>query len=180
MIKNINEIYHKFEETDGISTLVENNQIIKNNGDLTVENYVYPSKIIYDGSMYKIDWQKLENSNVYQLKDVVNFVRGVNFTSKQEEKNGEVKVIKINNIQSNQIQFDQLNSVSSSAVKLSSLLKKDDILISIRGSLGKVVLFDKKYDNYDYVVNGNMVAMRVKDANQILPKWILLFLRSAL
>lgn len=180
MIKNINEIYHKFEETDGISTLVENNQIIKNNGDLTVENYVYPSKIIYDGSMYKIDWQKLENSNVYQLKDVVNFVRGVNFTSKQEEKNGEVKVIKINNIQNNQIQFDQLNSVSSSAVKLSSLLKKDDILISIRGSLGKVVLFDKKYDNYDYVVNGNMVAMRVKDANQILPKWILLFLRSAL
>lgn len=177
IIEKICDIYQGFKKIDGISNILYNEQIIENKGNLTVENYVYPTEVLYDGSMYRLNWQRFKNSDVFQLRNVVDFVRGVNCTSSQEVENGNIKVIKINNIQDDQIQFSHLSSVSLN-VKNSYLLQKNDILISIRGSIGKLALFDKEFNNY--IVNGNMVAMRTKKSSQVSPKWIFLFLKSAL
>ena len=55
------------------------------------------------------------------------------------------------------------------------LLKKNDLLLSTRGTLGKVAMIDE--DNTNMVASANLVALRAK-SDKINMKWLMYYLSS--
>ena len=171
-ISEIAKIYTKKIEKDGISTIIKNDEY---KDTLSVKKYILPTEITIDDQKYHINKENLQRENKISLDQLVEIKRGFNVTQRNETAAGKYLAIKVVDINDKKINKDKLSHINIPTNPSRYLLKKNDLLLSTRGTLGKVAMIDE--DNTNMVASANLVALRAISDN-INMKWLMYYLSS--
>lgn len=171
-ISEIAKIYTKKIEKDGISTIINNDEY---KDTLSVKKYILPTEITIDDQKYHINKENLQKENKISLDQLVEIKRGFNVTQRNETAAGKYLAIKVVDINDKKINKDKLSHINIPTNPSRYLLKKNDLLLSTRGTLGKVAMIDE--DNTNMVASANLVALRAISDN-INMKWLMYYLSS--
>ena len=171
-IEEITKIYTEKIEKDGISTII-NNADYKDT--LSVKKYVLPVEVTIDNYKYHINRKNFQEENRVSLDKVVEIKRGFNVTQRNESVDGKYLAIKVVDINDKKINNSKLSRINIPTDPSRYLLRKNDLLLSTRGTLGKVAMIDE--DNTNMVASANLVALRAKSDN-INMKWLMYYLSS--
>jgi type I restriction enzyme M protein len=171
-IEEITKIYTEKIEKDGISTII-NNADYKDT--LSVKKYVLPVEVTIDNHKYHINRKNFQEENRVSLDKVVEIKRGFNVTQRNESVDGKYLAIKVVDINDKKINNSKLSRINIPTDPSRYLLRKNDLLLSTRGTLGKVAMIDE--DNTNMVASANLVALRAKSDN-INMKWLMYYLSS--
>lgn len=174
-ITAISKLYHDPHDCEGIAKVVPNDDY---QDTLDVDKYVLPTNVVINGQTYHLNLDKLKTIPTQPLGDLVTIIRGYNVTARHENSDSNVNVIKINNVHDGIIDHDltKANLVTNRGDYY--YLQDNDILLSVRGTIGKTALFKVTDTTMPTVVNSNMIALRVNNSHQLLSEWLLLFLQS--
>ncbi|APX71948.1 N-6 DNA methylase [Companilactobacillus allii] len=175
-IARITKYYQDKADIEGISKVVNNSQI--NKSELLVNKYVYSPYFNVDGQSIQFHHDKLEEMRTVPLNQIVEIGRGFNLTTKDENSDGKYKILKISDL-GESIDYDQLShfDLSNNVDIERYLIRKNDIVMSIRGNTQKMCLIEKCVSSV--AINSNLVFLRVK-AHHYDPKWLSLYLDSPL
>lgn len=171
-ISEIAKIYTEKIEKDGISTVISNDAY---KDTLSVKKYILPTEITIGDQKYHVNKESLQKENRTSLDQLVEIKRGFNVTQKNETAVGKYLAIKVVDINDKKINKDKLSHINIPTNPSRYLLKKNDLLLSTRGTLGKVTMIDE--DNTNMVATANLVALRAKSDN-INMKWLMYYLSS--
>ena len=171
-INEISKIYDEKTEADGISTVIANTDY---SGSLAVKKYVLPKSVTIDAQSYNVHKNQLWRQPSVPLAQLVEIKRGYNVTKKNEKANGRFLAIKVTDIDNSKINQDQLTHINISTDPSRYLLRKNDVLLSTRGTLGKVAYINK--DSTNMVASANLVVLRAK-SEKINMKWLMHYLLS--
>ena len=174
-ITAINKLYHNPHDCEGIAKVVMNDNY---HDTLDVDKYVLPTNAVIDGQTYHLNLDKLKTITTQPLGNLVTIIRGYNVTTNREHGDNNVNVIKINNVNNGVIDHDLTKATLVTNRGDYYYLQDNDILLSVRGTIGKTALFKANNATMPTVVNSNMIALRVNNAHQLLSEWLLLFLQS--
>lgn len=146
---------------------------------LMVSKYVIKDHIILNGQEYDINLDALNQRKTIPIKEIADIQRGYNLMSNKEDKNYDLKVLKISDFKdSGSINYAALTGIKDS--KNRSLheyrIHKNDIIFSVRGSLGKAVFIENE-PKIPTIISSNMVIIRPK-SEMIDFKWLYLYLNS--
>ena len=159
-----NSISLKIENLFNTFTLIEedlNNTLLKLKG----YKYLISKNILSE----KDDWKTLE---VDELFDLIDGDRGKNYPKKDDYLNeGYCLFLSTKNVRKNNFKFDENNFISKekSHELRRGLLQRDDIVMTTRGTLGNIALYDSSipYDNIR--INSSMIILRNKKESISLP-----------
>lgn len=171
-ISEIANIYTEKIEKDGISTIISNDDY---KDTLSVKKYILPTEITIDDQKYHINKENLQKENRVSLDQLVEIKRGFSVTQRNETATGKYLAIKVIDINDGKINKNKLSHINIPTNPSRYLLKKNDLLLSTRGTLGKVAMIDE--DNTNMVASANLVALRAK-SNDINMKWLMYYLSS--
>lgn len=171
-VEEIAKIYNDKVEKDGISTIISNADY---KDTLSVKKYILPTEITIDNHKYHINKENLKKNNSLSLEQLVEIKRGFNVTQKNESATGKYLAIKVVDINDKKINKAKLSRINIPTDPTRYLLKKNDLLLSTRGTLGKVAMIEE--DNTNMVASANLVALRAKSDN-INMKWLMYYLSS--
>ena len=171
-VEEIAKIYNDKVEKDGISTIISNADY---KDTLSVKKYILPTEITIDNHKYHINKENLKKNNSLSLEQLVEIKRGFNVTQKNESANGKYLAIKVVDINDKKINKAKLSRINIPTDPTRYLLKKNDLLLSTRGTLGKVAMIEE--DNTNMVASANLVALRAK-SDKINMKWLMYYLSS--
>ncbi|CDI58519.1 N-6 DNA methylase [Lactobacillus helveticus] len=171
-INEITKIYNEKIEKDGISTIINNDDY---KDTLNVKKYILPTEITIDDQQYHINKENLQKGNRVSLDQLVEIKRGFNVTQRNETAAGKYLAIKVVDINDKKINRDKLSHINIPTNPSRYLLKKNDLLLSTRGTLGKVAMINE--DNTNMVASANLVALRAISDN-INMKWLMYYLSS--
>lgn len=171
-IEEITKIYTEKIEKDGISTIINNDDY---KDTLSVKKYILPTEFTIDDQKYHINKENLQKENRVSLDQLVEIKRGFNVTKRNETAVGKYLAIKVVDINDKKINKDKLSHINIPTNPSRYLLKKNDLLLSTRGTLGKVAMINE--DNTNMVASANLVALRAKSDN-INMKWLMYYLSS--
>lgn len=171
-VEEIAKIYNDKVEKDGISTIISNADY---KDTLSVKKYILPTEITIDNHKYHINKENLKKNNSLSLEQLVEIKRGFNVTQKNESATGKYLAIKVVDINDKKINKAKLSRINIPTDPTRYLLKKNDLLLSTRGTLGKVAMIEE--DNTNMVASSNLVALRAKSDN-INMKWLMYYLAS--
>lgn len=171
-ISEIAKIYTKKIEKDGISTIINNDEY---KDTLSVKKYILPTEITIDDQKYHINKENLQKENRISLDQLVEIKRGFNVTQRNETVVGKYLAIKVVDINDKKINKNKLAHINIPTNPSRYLLKKNDLLLSTRGTLGKVAMIGE--DNTNMVASANLVALRAK-SDKINMKWLMYYLSS--
>ena len=171
-VEEIAKIYNDKVEKDGISTIISDADY---KDTLSVKKYILPTEITIDNHKYHINKENLKKNNSLSLEQLVEIKRGFNVTQKNELATGKYLAIKVVDINDKKINKAKLSRINIPTDPTRYLLKKNDLLLSTRGTLGKVAMIEE--DNTNIVASANLVALRAKSDN-INMKWLMYYLAS--
>lgn len=171
-VEEIAKIYNDKVEKDGISTIISNADY---KDTLSVKKYILPTEITIDNHKYHINKENLKKNNSLSLEQLVEIKRGFNVTQKNESATGKYLAIKVVDINDKKINKAKLSRINIPTDPTRYLLKKNDLLLSTRGTLGKVAMIEE--DNTNMVASANLVALRAK-SDKINMKWLMYYLSS--
>ena len=171
-VEEIAKIYNDKVEKDGISTIISDADY---KDTLSVKKYILPTEITIDNHKYHINKENLKKNNSLSLEQLVEIKRGFNVTQKNESATGKYLAIKVVDINDKKINKAKLSRINIPTDPTRYLLKKNDLLLSTRGTLGKVAMIEE--DNTNIVASANLVALRAKSDN-INMKWLMYYLAS--
>lgn len=171
-VEEIAKIYNDKVEKDGISTIISNADY---KDTLSVKKYILPTEITIDNHKYHINKENLKKNNSLSLEQLVEIKRGFNVTQKNESATGKYLAIKVVDINDKKINKAKLSRINIPTDPTRYLLKKNDLLLSTRGTLGKVAMIEE--DNTNMVASANLVALRAISDN-INMKWLMYYLSS--
>lgn len=172
-INKIFDIYNNKIEEEGISKVITNSEY---QGSLSVKKYVLPSSVEIAGTSYHVNRNNLDSQETIKLGDLVEITRGYNVSRKNEDTNGEFLSIKVTDISDNhKIAVDNLTKINIPTKPDRYLVMNNDVLLSTRGTLGKVAYVDNASSNM--AANANMVILRAT-TDKINMKWLMLYLAS--
>ncbi|WP_026887572.1 N-6 DNA methylase [Clostridium beijerinckii] len=167
-INKIINVYHNFSEIDEYSKIVDISMIEKHNFELDSSLYINNSL------------DHLKDAKMKFLSEVADVKRGLQLSkndinSSNYSENNSYCYIKISDINNDTIEFNEenekVNNLSDSKIQ-SYELKPNDILISARGTLIKLAIYDE--DMPPSVFSGNILLIRVKhDYNPYFLKFYL-------
>ena len=146
---------------------------------LMVNKYVTKDHIKIDGQVYDLNLDALNQRETVPIKEKVNIQRGYNMMRNKEDPNSDLKVLKISDFTEDEsINYAALTGVKDSGNKALDeyRIHKNDIIFSVRGSLGKVVFIENE-PTIPTIISSNVVIIRAKDKT-IEPKWLYLYLNS--
>ena len=135
-----------FEELDKLVLKEEFDET----GDWNIEN------LISEKSQAMI---KYEHSSVRKkaIKDVANVLKGKTITRKDID--GNIKVINIANINEGEIDYSNLDSIEDDEIKNARYILEDrDILISARGTIIKIAIYNKQ--SFSCIASSNINVIR--------------------
>lgn len=170
LIKALND-----KENTPFSTIVEINEIIENDFNLSVKRYVLDEKTIEIEKFYK------NYNNTVNLSEIANIQRCQSL--KKQERNGilfhEISPSNINSkgvIEKDSI-FKEI-SIAESALENAQkqLIETNDILFTIKGSMGKCALVTEEFKRY--IGNQSFVIIRLNPRAPISAICLFTFLRS--
>jgi type I restriction enzyme M protein len=171
-IEEITKIYTEKIKKDGISTIINNDDY---KDTLSVKKYILPTDITIDDQKYHINKEGLQKKNRVSLDQLVEIKRGFSVTQRNETATGKYLAIKVIDINDGKINKNKLSHINIPTNPSRYSLKKSDLLLSTRGTLGKVAMIDE--DNTNMVASANLVALRAK-SDDINMKWLMYYLLS--
>lgn len=175
-IAKITGWYHDKKDVDGISKIVSTDHI--QDTQLQVKRYVYSKLYRVNGHDVQFHSDQLKNMEKVPLSDIVDISRGFNLTAKDETTDGMYQIIKISDIK-DKINYHELSyfNLTGNADISRYLVKKNDIVMAIRGNINKIKWIDEAV--YNVAINSNLVRLRLKD-KKYDPLWLRLYLNSPL
>lgn len=175
-INRITKWYHDKKDIEGISKIVSNDHI--KNAKLLVGRYVHSTLYKVDGNDVQFHSDNLKKMKQVPLKDVVEITRGFNLTGREESTDGMYQIVKISDIKP-KIDYNSLTYFNlSGKVDINRyLIRRNDIIMAIRGNINKLKLIDEAV--YNVAINSNLVRLRLK-SNKYDPMWLRLYLGSPL
>ncbi|OYS41531.1 type I restriction-modification system subunit M/S [Lactobacillus taiwanensis] len=146
---------------------------------LMVNKYVIKDHIMLNGQEYNVNLDVLNKRKTIPIKEIADIQRGYNMMSNKEDKNCDLKVLKISDFEEDgSINYAALTGVKDS--RNGSLyeyrIHKNDIIFSVRGSLGKAVFIENE-PKVPTIISSNLVIIRPK-SEMIDFKWLYLYLNS--
>lgn len=168
--------------------------LIKNRGDMSgiskvmanqevEDTQILPSKYVFDtqvkledyGSV-EINLEAFEQLDTVQLSDIAGVYRGYNALPKDQSDDGNYAIIKIADIEDDEINYDHLTKYQlGGRVKVDQYqLKKGDVVLSVRGHLLKVAVFESDRD--DVLLSQNFAGIRLN--KQYDPYFVKLYIES--
>ena len=158
-IDTILEIYRNKSVVEGISTIVDINDI--DSGNISPTRYVVKTE--FNSSDYgrvKINLEKLNAAK--KLGDIGHFYRGINVTSKNvQDPNGNYKIINMADIKDGELDIDTLPtySIENNARVEAYKVEAGDIIISNKGATKVCIIPEHEGD---VLISQNFVGIRVK------------------
>ena len=146
---------------------------------LMVNKYVIKNHVSLNGEEYDLNLTALAQRKTIPIKKIVNIQRGFNMMRNKEDKDSQLKVVKISDFtEDGKINYAALTGVKNSRTKgLNEYqIHENDIIFSVRGSLGKAFFIETEPEN-PTIISSNMVIIRPKNRD-IEPKWLYLYLNS--
>ncbi|MBO9131244.1 type I restriction-modification system subunit M/S [Bacillus sp. 165] len=174
-IELINDIISMGKEIEEISRFVSNDEI--NSAQLTPNNYIYKTETqVSEFGTIAIDMDALSNIQTKPLSELVDFYRGYNASTKDENENGDYSVVKISDIQDGLVNLESVTrySITNKAKVDNNLIQQGDVLLSIRGVNRKAALFTSERD--DVLSSQNFAGIRCGEL--LDPKFLLLYFES--
>lgn len=173
LLSNIEDIlnaYKSHQETD-FSALVSVEDIKANNMSLTPGRYVMTQE---DRKLAK----KLAGLDMINLVDVVEFIRPQMVKSEQEGQYfKEIVLSNLNEIGQVKGEFKRVLVKQNQERVLKQVLKEGDVLLSCRGTVGRVGLIDSIEDN-NLIASQMFTVIRVKPDASITPEFVYQYLVS--
>lgn len=117
-------------------------------------------------------WEKLTLDNFFKIEDGD---RGKNYPSQNEIVNEGILFLNTSNFKKNELKFEKTNFITQDKFdKLTKgKLKRKDLIITLRGSIGNVVIFDNpKYETG--FINAQMAILRPKTSNVLFSHRLLI------
>ena len=175
-IAKITGWYHDKKDVAGISKIVSTDHI--QDTQLQVKRYVYSKLYRVNGHDVQFHSDQLKKMDKVPLSDIVDISRGFNLTAKDETTDGMYQIIKISDIQ-DKINYHELSyfNMNTNADINRYLIRKNDIIMAIRGNVSKIKWVDEAV--YNVAINSNLVRLRLKD-KKYDPLWLRLYLNSPL
>jgi type I restriction enzyme M protein len=174
-LKKVISVYHAKEEQDNFSTIAGTKEIAKNDADFLVSKYVVSKTYEIDGVKVDVDFDQLNDQNTIPLSEVASISRGFNVTANFESKKGEYQVIKISDITDEGIKYQHLTRVVAEGARVDNyVVKKGDLLLSVRGAVNKIGYVDHEVKKV--LFNANLVRIRANKT--YLPKWLEIYFAS--
>lgn len=136
-------------------------------GDWNIENLI---------SEKSQDMIKYEQSSTRKaaIKDIANVLKGKTITRKDID--GNLKVINIANINDGEIDYSNLDSIENDEIKNARYILEDgDILISARGTIIKIAIYNKQ--SFSCIASSNINVIRC-DKEVMNSSYMKLFLES--
>ncbi len=138
---------------------------------------------VYRQAILKLSFEKDKDWKSYRFDDIFDFIdgdRGKNYPKRGDYKeNGYCLFLSTQNVRLNY--FDFSNRVYLTKEKHNSLrnglLEYDDIIITTRGTIGNVALYDKSISEPVVRINSSMLILRLKQKD-IIPKFITTYIIS--
>jgi len=171
VIKNIIDDFHNFQKGNSIEEPNQNrfvvgiNEIIENGW--TVTNKIPEFK------------EMLDISDKQNISDVVEIIQGTNIPSKNASEGKKLPFIRISDIENNTIKSKVGSYIAlddDSILKYKKyLIKEGDILLSSKGTTGKVAIVEKKYEGA--IASSQLFILR-SNTKLILPDYLLDCLNS--
>ena len=128
----------------------------------------------------------MNNWHKKSLKDapieIIDGDRGLNYPKKSEfADKGYCLFLNTSNVTDNGFNFSSVNFISKEKDNLlrKGKLKRGDIVLTTRGTVGNIALFDEKIKYNNIRINSGMVILRLNQ-NQMNPYYLLSFLKSDL
>lgn len=147
------------------------------NDDLLPNRYVAVQNMEITGfGSVEFSLEQFKDVETAPLKDLVTFFRGVNVSSKDEDPEGEHKVVRISDVQDGMLIKDniaQYNVVKSSKLEPYRLYE-GDVIITIRGQTIKVAYIDENDQNL--LLSQNFMGIRC--GNNLHPMYLKMYLES--
>lgn len=175
-IAQITKWYHDKKDIEGISKIVSTDHIQKST--LLVGRYVHSTLYKVDGNDVQFHSDNLKKMAKVPLNEVVDITRGFNLTGREESTDGMYQIIKISDIKP-KIDYHSLTyfNLSGNADINRYLIRRNDIIMAIRGNINKIKLIDEAV--YNVAINSNLVRLRLK-TKKYDPMWLRLYLGSPL
>lgn len=174
-IQKISEIILLGQEIDEVSRFVASEEIKL--AQLTPNKYIV-KKVAHSSEFGNLifNMDELENIEMKPLSQFVEFYRGFNVPTKDENADGELGVLKISDIQNGEIQYNSITrySITNNAKVDNYRIQKGDVLLSIRGVNRKVAVFNR--DTKDTLMSQNFSGMRCNES--LNPRFLQLYLES--
>lgn len=174
-IQKISEIILLGQEIDEVSRFVASEEIKL--AQLTPNKYIV-KKVAHSSEFGNLifNMDELENIEMKPLSQFVEFYRGFNVPTKDENADGELGVLKISDIQNGEIQYNSITrySITNNAKVDNYRIQKGDVLLSIRGVNRKVAVFNR--DKKDILMSQNFSGMRCNES--LNPRFLQLYLES--
>jgi type I restriction enzyme M protein len=174
-IVEINDIISTGKEIEEVSRFVSNEEIQL--AQLTPDKYIYKAETqVSEFGTVTIDMDALNNVPTKPLSASVDFYRGYNASTKDEDENGEYAVLKISDIQDSEIQLNALTrySITNKAKVDNNRIQQGDVLMSVRGVNRKVAVFTS--DREEVLLSQNFAGIRCHKS--LNPRFLQLYLES--
>lgn len=176
-IEKIKILLQKPESIVNVSQIVD---IDNCHETLMVNKYVKKDYISIDNQEYHVNYQKLENLKTISLNDVAFIYGGYNVIRTKEILNSKFRILKISDLNDESIDYSSLESINihkNSNIE-DSVIRQNDIVFSIRGTLGKCIFIENKPSERT-IISSNLVIIRPNNKN-IDSKWLYIYLNSIL
>ncbi|MBT2716974.1 type I restriction-modification system subunit M/S [Bacillus sp. ISL-57] len=174
-IKLINNIISEGKEIEEISRFVANDEIQL--AQLTPSNYIYKAETqVSEFGTVAINMDTLNNVPTKPLSALVDFYRGYNASTKDENENGEYAVLKISDVKDGVVNLEGVTrySIKNNAKINNNLIQQGDVLLSVRGVNRKAALFMSDCD--DVLLSQNFAGIRCGEL--LDPQFLLLYFES--
>lgn len=157
-IKLSEDILSNWKEVKGISKIVDVAELDEQN--LVPSEYIFETtKEIGSYGEVEVDLDAFNGLSTVPLHEVSTILRGYNALSKDEDEAGNVAVLKITDIENQQVVEEHLTRYQlGGRVKIDQYrLEKGDFILSVRGQI-KMAVFDSSRE--DVLLSQNFVAIR--------------------
>lgn len=171
----INNIISEGKEVEEISRFVTNDEIQL--AQLTPSNYIYKAETqVSEFGTVAINIDALNDVPMKPLSALVDFYRGYNASTKDEDENGEYAVVKISDVQDSEVILEGVTrySIKNNAKIENNRIQQGDVLLSVRGVNRKAALFMSDRD--DVLLSQNFAGIRCGEL--LDPEFLLLYFES--
>lgn len=173
----IEQIINLLQSPESITNISQVKSISDCQKTLMVNKYVLKDNISIGNKQYHLNIDNLQKLNSQPLRKVASVLRGYNLIRSEQSRNSELKILRISDIvKSDQIDYSNLMGINKNPNHLFEYqIHKNDIIFSIRGSIGKVI-FIQEEPSAQTIISSNLAIIRSFQN----PTWLYLYLRSLL
>ena len=173
--KEILELIEHPKTQANVSSIQNNNDCLN---DLSVNTYIFKNRVKIDGTQYQINESQLNELKTIPLEEIADVQGGLNFSSRSIDNDSPNQLLRVSDIQDNKIDFHSLTHISEEKFKDKYQIKENDILISIKGTLGKTFIVNHLPQN-PILISSNLAIIRLKNTN-FKSEWLNIYLQSIL